>query len=66
MCEFLCGLSLRPDDDTVLDSMLTIAGKLLLLVEAAPRCKCGGNCETLQFLAKTLTERKVREDGWQL
>jgi len=46
--------------------MLTVAGRLLLLVEAAPRCKCGGNCETLQFLAKTLTERKVREDGWQL
>jgi hypothetical protein len=36
---FLCGLSLRPDEDTVLDSMLTVAGKLLLLVEAAPRCK---------------------------
>jgi len=41
---FLCGLSLRPDEDTVLDSMLTVAGKLLLLVEAAPGCKCGGNC----------------------
>ncbi|MGD0175836.1 MAG: hypothetical protein ABSC50_03305 [Candidatus Bathyarchaeia archaeon] len=57
---------MRPDEDAVLDSMLTVAGKLLLLVEAAPRCKCGGNCKALQFLAKTLTERKVREDGRQL
>jgi glutathione peroxidase-family protein len=66
MCEFSGGLSLGSDEDTVLDSMLTVAGKLLLLVEAAPRCKCGGNCETLQFLANKLTERKVREGGWQL
>jgi hypothetical protein len=28
-CEFLRGLSLRPNEDALLDSMLTIAGKFL-------------------------------------
>ena len=47
------------------DSNLTVAGKLLLLVEAAPRCKCGGNCETLQFLSRELLQLQVKEAGWR-
>jgi hypothetical protein len=47
------------------DSNLTSAGKLLLLVEAAPRCRCGGNCETLQFLARELLQLQVKEAGWR-
>ena len=47
------------------DSNLTVAGKLLLLVEGAPRCKCGGNCETLQFLSKELLQLQVKESGWR-
>lgn len=47
------------------DSNLTVAGKLLLLVEAAPRCKCGGNCETLQFLSSELLQLQVKEAGWR-
>ena len=36
------------------DETLTFAGELLLLIEAAPRCNCGGNCETLKFLVEQL------------
>lgn len=42
---------------------VTIAGKLLLLIQAAPSCKCGGKCETLQFFTKEL-DRLVREADW--
>jgi hypothetical protein len=42
---------------------LTVAGKLLLLLEAAPRCACGGNCATLQFLATELQRQSVKEAG---
>jgi len=38
---------------------------LLDLVEIAPRCRCGGNCETLQFLAAELTRRQVKDTGWR-
>ena len=40
---------------------LTPMGKLLVLVDHAPRCRCGGNCETLQYLAKELIEAQSQE-----
>jgi hypothetical protein len=40
------------------DEKLTPAGLLLILVEKAPRCRCGGNCETLQYMANMFREMK--------
>ena len=40
---------------------LTPMGKLLVLVDHAPRCRCGGNCETLQYLAKELIDAQSQE-----
>jgi hypothetical protein len=34
--------------------------KFLQLLEDAPRCKCGGGCETRQFLIKQLKSRDAR------
>jgi hypothetical protein len=42
--------------------LLPIAGKLLLMIDDAPRCKCGENCETRQYMTEKFTELKVRED----
>lgn len=36
---------------------LTFRGQLLILVESAPRCKCGGDCETLQYLTDKVTQQ---------
>ena len=40
-----------------------VAGKLLLLIEAAPSCKCGPDCETFHFFEEEL-RRLVQENDW--
>jgi hypothetical protein len=45
---------------------LTAVGLLLLLVEKSPRCACGGNCETLQYMAEMFREMQVKQAGWQV
>ncbi len=47
------------------EEQLTPLGRLLVLVDGAPRCSCGGNCETLQFLVKRLIEAESHEQ-WLL
>jgi len=47
------------------DKDLTVAGKFLVLVEQAPRCACGGNCQILEYLAEQLRRIEVKEAGWQ-
>jgi hypothetical protein len=47
------------------DDQLTAMGKLLVLFDNAPRCRCGGDCETLKFFAKKLIEANSHEQ-WLL
>jgi len=48
-----------------IDGNLTVAGRLLLLIESAPRCQCGGNCELLQSLAAQLLDIQSQEVGYE-
>ncbi len=40
--------------------------RLRTLIEEAPRCKCGGNCELLEHLAAQVLEIQVHGVGFRL
>ena len=66
LCTLLspCWLS-RSEWLVEIDGNLTVAGRLLLLIESAPHCQCGGNCELLQSLAAQLLDIQSQEIGYE-
>jgi hypothetical protein len=45
----------------VLHPSLTPAGELLLLLDQAPRCRCGSECETFQYMRKQVERLQMQE-----
>jgi hypothetical protein len=44
---------------------VAVGDKLLILLERAPRCKCGRDCEFLQYFDRMIPMQYTNQEAWQ-